>query len=144
MTVPEISIESTTDPTTGTRRLDLWSESVDGGGYGDLARGTAYSSRYLSDRDGDGSCAEIAIYPQLAEGDGAEGEDIYDVIEQTTIGPATRDEPDSPWRPDDSADIHYEYLNTVALTLEEAEAFTKRRGELDSSWCIYLRPKEQT
>lgn len=128
------------DPTTGTRRLDLWSDSAEGGSYGDNARGTAYSARYLSDREGDGLCAEVAIYPVLADDKGPEGEDIYDVIEQATIGKATQDE--GSWRPDDSADIEYEWLNTMALTLEQAEAFAKQRGEQDQSFAIYLRPKE--
>lgn len=119
------------DSTTGTRRLDLWSESAEGGGHGDLARGTAYSARYLSDDEA--GCAEVAIYPELAE-DGS-----YEVVSSATIGRAVLE--DGVWRPADDAEIEYEYLNTMTLTLEQAQSYADQRGQEDISHALYLRKR---
>lgn len=122
------------DERTGTRRLDLWSGSAEGGSYGDMARGTAYSARYLSDMDG-GGCAEIAVYPIECE-DGTFG-----VEEMATIGPAV--EEDGIWRPDDSADITYEWASDrVFMSIGDAQGFADRYGPEDQSYALYLRPRE--
>lgn len=120
------------DPQTGTRRLDLWRESSGGGTYGDQARGNAYSARHLSDDEH--GCAEIGVYPIECDDGG------YGVEEMTTIGSAVLE--DGIWRPDDSADISYDWADVrVYETLEQAQHAADRLGQVDYSYCLYLRAK---
>lgn len=127
-----LAITPTPDAQTGTRRLDLWVESAGDGTYGDQARGTAYSARYLSDRDGDGGCAEIGVYPIECE-DGSFG-----VEEMATIGPAVLE--NDTWRPSDQAEITYDWADARAFeTLKDAQAACDRAGKADYSFALYLR-----
>jgi hypothetical protein len=95
-----------------------------------------YSARYLSDVDGDGYCAEVSIYPVGAR-DGSFG-----VESRVTIGEATRDEPEALWRPDDCADIEYEWASDLAYeTLDSAQEAADRLGQEDWKQYLYLRPQ---
>jgi hypothetical protein len=124
------------DPHTGTRRLDLWRQDATGGQWGDDARGDGYSSRYVSD-DGHG-CAEVDVYPVEAEWG-------WDVCEQTTAGRAMRDEPDGMPRPDDAADIEYEYPHALIISsLEEAQKLAEYYGRRDYSYALDLRAPTTT
>lgn len=129
----EIAGEGPVDPNTGTRRLSLWIIGCEGSGtYGDDARGTAYESLYVSD-DGAG-CAEIAVYPVEAEWG-------WDVCEQATIGAAVTE--DDCTRPDDQADIAYEYPHALVIeSLEEAQRIAKRLGSQDYSYALNLRRRD--
>jgi hypothetical protein len=119
------------DPSTGVRRLDLWRESSAGGQWGDNARGDGYTSCYVSD-DGHG-CAEIAVYPVLEPWG-------WDVREQTTAGRAVRDDPDADPRPDDQAEITYDYPHPYVIDSEaEAQRIAERIGRQDYSYALNLR-----
>jgi hypothetical protein len=124
---------SATDARTGTRRLDLWRENCGtSGAYGDMARGDAYTARYLSDHADAGLCAEIAVFPVEYE-DGT-----YGVEECATIGRAMLE--DGVWRPDDSADTTYESPDVrVFSTLESAQLAAADFGQRDYSFALYLR-----
>lgn len=129
-----ISEPGPVDPTTGTRRLNLWRESASGGMWGDNARGYGYSARYVSD-DGAG-CADVALYPVEYE-DGTFGVD-----EQAIIGRAVDDGEGGPVHPSDDADISYEGGSALAFdTLEDAQREAERLGRIDQSWAINLRAK---
>jgi hypothetical protein len=128
-----ISEPGPVDPTTGTRRLDLWRESAAGGMWGDNARGDGYTARYVSD-DGAG-CADVAVYPVEYE-DGSFGVD-----EQAIVGRAERDD-DGHVRPSDDARIEDDYASALAFdTLERAQEEAERLGRIDQSYALYLRAK---
>ncbi len=121
------------DPTTGTYRVDLWQESAEGGSYGDNARGTAYSARYLSD-DGYG-CADIAIF--VVEDENG----WYGIEEMATMGKAV--DVDGTMQPDDSADIEYEPADARGFeTLEQAQKVCDQKGKVDQSFALYLRERK--
>lgn len=133
------------DPRTGTRRLDLWSEDATGGAYGDDARGTAWTARYVGD---DGArCAEVAVFVQAyREGERDEDDDgepvyRYGVEMMTTVGEAVHYEPeDEHPRPSDSADVDYEPVGALDYdTLEQAQRVADYEGARDLSWALELR-----
>jgi hypothetical protein len=119
---------------TGVIRWDAVEEPATGGAYGDVAHGTAYTSRYVW-RDGQaGGCAEVAYFPVFEMWG-------WDVCEQTTAGPIVWED-DVP-RPSDAADITYEYPHALSIdSEEEAQALAKRYGEVDLSYALNLQPKE--
>lgn len=125
---------TTPDTETGTRRLDLWSgDPVSVGASPDNSVGTGYSARYLSDAEGAGLCADIAVY--VIEDESG----TFGVEEMATIGQAELE--DGIWRPDDSADITYEWASVRVFDTEEAaQAECDRLGQVDQSFALYLRP----
>lgn len=130
-------VESPTDPHTGTRRI-YGPEPVNAPDYaGDIARGTGWLSVYLSDAEGEGYCCEVVVYVATFDDDVSFGTD-----EMVTVGRATRDEPDAPWRADDCADITHELRGYLAHdSLAGAQAECDRLGQSDDSFAIYLRPR---
>lgn len=125
---------------TDTFRVDLWSESAEGGGYGDLARGVAYSARYLSTDFERGKCAEISTY--VIETDDPDVEHGRFAVERRIeIGDAVLE--DGVWRPNDSAIIDYEWAgNAIPFdTVEGAQRECDRIGVIDQSHALYLREK---
>lgn len=132
------------DPHTGTRRITVGS-FPEGGVHGDYTAGDHYvSALYVSD-DGHG-CAEIDVYVEHAGRDIEDFEDDgypFAVVEMATIGEAVYE--DGNVRPDDSADISYEYPFPVDFrTLDEAQAAADRHGNIDQSYALYLRKREET
>jgi hypothetical protein len=133
-----ISGPGAADPRTGVRRTDLWIIGCEGSGaYGDNARGDAYESSYVSD-DGYGA-AVIAVFPTLE----AWG---WDVCEMTTAGKAVyinhgnAIDVQLEIRPDDQADISYEYPHALVIgSFDEAQAIAKRLGSQDYSYALNLR-----
>ena len=124
------------DPETGSVRLYV--DTVDAASYaGDNARGEAINALYISS-DGDrGACAEILTHV-VEYDDGSFGVD-----EMVTIGRAMLE--DGNWRPDDSADIDYDYASALAYaTLEDAQRDCDRLGARDASFALYLRAHEES
>lgn len=122
-------VEGPIDDVTGTRRI--WLDMEDPSTLSpDDQVGYATSSRYLSDNGA--GCADLSVYPvALDDGD-------FDVCAMWTIGRTSSDK-DGP-RPDDSADIQYEYPFTMSFeTVEDAQRAARKYGREDMSYCLYLR-----
>lgn len=129
-------------PETGTRRVCV-SEEIEGGAHGDYAVGDHYvTALYVSD-DGH-MCAEIDYYVEQAARDIPDFDDEghpFAVVERATIGGVV--EEDGYIRPDDSADITYEYPFPVDFrTIEEAQAAADEFGSRDQSFALNLRRKD--
>ncbi len=120
------------DRYTGTRRV--YQGDGDACAGGDHAVGRAYESAYLSDYNGHGLCAYVLTFVTYNEHE----DEMYEVVQAYTIGPAILE--DGIWRPDDSADIIYEYPHAVAWTDQSlAQAACDKNAAVDLSYCLHLR-----